>query len=161
LGIERLEVAMGRSDPGAPLKELQPEFLHLEQWTHLHSFGSEWHCRKAGPCAEIQIGDDLFIGPVTEEEREGSMIYSNHSCDPNIGVHGQIVLVAMRDIAAGEELNHDWAMTDNDSYEMECHCGTANCRKVITGQDWRKPELQEKYRGYMSFYLLAKIAADG
>src|SRR5579871_5483585 len=29
--------------------------------------------------AEVQIGDDLFIGPVTEEERESSMIYSNHS----------------------------------------------------------------------------------
>src|SRR5262245_40564737 len=48
-----------------------------------------------GP-AEIQIADDLFIGPVTVEEREGSMIFSNHSCDPNIGVQGQIVFVAMR-----------------------------------------------------------------
>src|SRR5215471_11063826 len=36
-----------------------------------------------GP-AEIQIGDDLFIGPLTEEEREASMIFSNHSCEPNI-----------------------------------------------------------------------------
>ena len=38
-----------------------------------------------GP-AEIQIADDLFIGPVTEEEREGSMIFSNHSCEPNLGL---------------------------------------------------------------------------
>ena len=89
---------------------------------------------RLGP-AEIPIADDLFIGPVTEDERNGSMIWSNHSCDPNIGVRGQIVFVAMRDIEAGEELTHDWAMTDDDSYEMECHCGTANCRKIITGQD--------------------------
>jgi SET domain-containing protein len=112
---------------------------------------------KLGP-AEIQIGDDLFIGPVNEEERDGSMIYSNHSCDPNIGVHGQIVFVAMRSIAAGEELTHDWAMTDNGSYEMECHCGATNCRRIVTGQDWLKPELQQKYKGYMSSYLVANIA---
>lgn len=36
------------------------------------------------------------------------MLYTNHSCDPNIGLQGQIVFVAMRDIAAGEELTHDW-----------------------------------------------------
>jgi hypothetical protein len=27
---------------------------------------------------EIQIDEDLFIAPVTEEEREGSMLYSNN-----------------------------------------------------------------------------------
>src|SRR5882672_8407719 len=73
--------------------------------------------------AEIQIAEDLFIGPLSEEEREGSMIFSNHSCEPNIGVHGQIVFVAMRDIEPGEELTHDWATTDDDEFEMECKCG--------------------------------------
>ncbi len=34
--------------------------------------------------AEIPIADDLFIGPMTEDERNGSMIWSNHSCDPDI-----------------------------------------------------------------------------
>jgi hypothetical protein len=53
-----------------------------------------------GP-AEIQIADDLFIGPIHPEEREGSMIFSNHSCDPNMGVQGQIVFVALRQIAPG------------------------------------------------------------
>jgi SET domain-containing protein len=46
------------------------------------------------------------------------MIFSNHSCEPNIGVQGQIVFVAMRDIAAGEELTHDWATTDDEDYRM-------------------------------------------
>jgi hypothetical protein len=109
-----------------------------------------------GP-AEIQIAEGLFIGPLDEEGREGSMIFSNHSCDPNIGVQGQIVFVALRDIDAGEELTHDWAMTDDDSYEMECNCGADNCRKVITGQDWRRGDLQEKYRGFISWYLQEKI----
>jgi hypothetical protein len=106
--------------------------------------------------AEIQIGEHLFIGPLNEEEREGSMIYSNHSCEPNIGVQGQIVFVAMRDIKPGEELTHDWAMTDDDESEMECHCGAASCRGTVTGQDWRRRDLREKYRGYMSAYLAEK-----
>ena len=107
--------------------------------------------------AEIQIASDLFIGPLNEDERAGSMIFSNHSCEPNIGVQGQIVFVAMRDIQAGEELTHDWATTDDDDYTLECKCGSANCRKIITGKDWQKPDLQQKYRSYISFYLEQKI----
>jgi hypothetical protein len=118
---------------------------------------------RMGP-AEIQLAEDLFIGPVTQEEREGSMLFSNHSCEPNIGVKGQIVFVAMRDIDAGEELTHDWATTDDDTYEMECRCQARNCRKIITGQDWRNKELQQKYHGFMSWYLQRKIdrqSSDG
>jgi len=85
------------------------------------------------------------------------MIFSNHSCTPNIGIQGQIVFVAMRDIQAGEELTHDWATTDDDTYEMQCHCGAENCRGIITGQDWRRKDLQEKYRDYMAWYLQRKI----
>ena len=43
-----------------------------------------------GP-AEVQIGDDLFIGPVSMEERDGAMLFLNHSCDPNVGVNGHLV----------------------------------------------------------------------
>jgi SET domain-containing protein len=113
-----------------------------------------------GP-AEIQVAEDFFIGPLSEQEREGSMIFSNHSCEPNIGVQGQIVFVALRDIEAGEELTHDWATTDDDNYEMECRCGAPSCRKVITGQDWRRKDLQEKYAGNISWYLMEKINKIG
>ncbi len=113
-----------------------------------------------GP-AEIQIGEDLFIGPVEAADREGSMIFSNHSCDPNIGVRGQIVFAAMRDIAAGEELTHDWAMTDDDAAAMECRCGAKACRGTVSGQDWRRRDLQGKYRGWFSSYLEEKIRRAG
>src|SRR5262245_28713198 len=33
--------------------------------------------------ADIPIADNLYIGPLRREEREGSMIFSNHSCEPN------------------------------------------------------------------------------
>ena len=112
---------------------------------------------RLGP-VEIQIGQDLFIAPVTDEEREWSMLYSNHSCNPNLGVRGEITFVAMRDIRVGEELTHDWATTDDDEYSVECECGAANCRKILTGKDWQKPELQKRYASYFSAYLADKIA---
>jgi SET domain-containing protein len=112
---------------------------------------------RLGP-VEIQIDDDLFIAPVTEEERELSMLYSNHSCNPNLGMRGEITFVAMRDIRAGEELMHDWAMTDDDDYSLECNCGAPDCRKVLTGKDWQRPNLQKRYAGYFSAYLARKIA---
>lgn len=109
-----------------------------------------------GP-AEIQIADDLFIGPTHPEEREGCMVFSNHSCEPNIVVQGQIVFVALRHIMAGEELTHDWATTDDDDYTLDCHCGSARCRGIVTGKDWRREDLQQKYRGMFSWYLQQKI----
>ncbi|MEP6809842.1 MAG: SET domain-containing protein-lysine N-methyltransferase [Chthoniobacterales bacterium] len=108
--------------------------------------------------AEVQIADDLFIGPLTAAEREGSMLFTNHSCAPNLGLRGQIIFVAMRGVAAGEELTHDWAMTDDDASTTVCHCGASNCRGQIGGQDWRRPELQARYAGYFSSYLEKKIA---
>jgi hypothetical protein len=112
-----------------------------------------------GP-AEIQIADDLFIGPRELDEREGAMIFSNHSCEPNIGVQGQIVFVALRQILPGEELTHDWATTDDDEYTLECRCGAPTCRRLVTGKDWKIPDLQRKYRGLFSWYLERLIDAE-
>ena len=78
--------------------------------------------------ADMPIADGFFIGPTREDECEGGMLFSHHSCDPNIGVQEQIVFIAMRDIRPVEALTHDWASTDDEAYEMPCHCGAANCR---------------------------------
>jgi SET domain-containing protein len=111
-----------------------------------------------GP-AEIQIADDFVIAPIDREHRDGAMLFTNHSCDPNLAIQGQIVLVAMRDIAPGEELTIDWATTDDGDYTLACRCGSPRCRRVVTGKDWMKPELQERYRGWFCWFLERKIAA--
>lgn len=107
----------------------------------------------------IQIDDELFL--VSAEEPEpGDMI--NHSCEPSCGLLGGIVVVAMRDLDVGDELTFDYAMSDGTDYdEFECHCGSQDCRGVVTGHDWRLPELQKRYDGYFSPYLAARIAALG
>lgn len=101
---------------------------------------------------EIQIGNSLFIGAIHSDD---SMIASNHSCDPNTAVQGQIIFVALREIVAGEELTHDWATTNDAVHAIQCRCGTA-CRRIITGKDWQQKDLQQKYRGMFSWYLEQK-----
>jgi uncharacterized protein len=112
--------------------------------------------------AEIQIENDLYIAPHTTAEVEASMLHLNHSCDPNVGVRGQITFVAMRDVSPGSELTIDYAMIDGDPSEvMHCSCGTRECRKVVTGNDWRLPELRRRYAGYFSRYIEDRFAVDG
>lgn len=82
----------------------------------------------------------------------------NHSCSPNAGFNGQITLVAMEDIEAGEEVCFDYAMCDGSDYdEFDCACGSANCRGHVTGNDWQRQELWERYEGYFSPYLQRRI----
>lgn len=102
----------------------------------------------------IQVEEGLFLVAL----REGPGDYVNHSCDPNSGLSGQIGLVAMREIAVGEEITFDYAMSDVTDYdEFTCECGAPNCRGVVRGSDWRKPELWEKYKGYFTPYIQRRI----
>ena len=71
----------------------------------------------------IQIDDDLFLAGAIDPE-PGDFV--NHSCEPNCGLSGSVLVVALRDIDAGEELTYDFAMSDgSDDDEFECHCGAA------------------------------------
>ncbi|QJW99208.1 SET domain-containing protein [Frigoriglobus tundricola] len=117
------------------------------------------HCHVTND-AELQIADDLYLTPITASEFEGVMMFLNHSCEPNVGIQGQIVFVAMRDIVAGEELTLDYATIDHDTEPMTCQCRAKCCRGVVTGRDWQKPELQKKYGGYLAWYLLEKIRSE-
>ncbi|HNX80729.1 MAG TPA: SET domain-containing methyltransferase [Candidatus Omnitrophota bacterium] len=84
--------------------------------------------------------------------------FFNHSCSPNAGIKGHVMMVAMRDIGAGEEITYDYVMTDADyDYSFSCFCGSRCCRKKITTNDWQIPRLQRKYRGYFSWYVQEKI----
>jgi SET domain-containing protein len=103
--------------------------------------------------SDVQIADGFHLAALDESEYERVMLFINHSCEPNVGFAGNIVLVAMRDIAAGEELTTDYALFDDNDDSMECHCGTPSCRGVIDGQDWRRPELRRRYGPYFSTYL--------
>lgn len=113
--------------------------------------------RQAGPTFRrltLQIDEDLFVVSTVE----GPADWFNHACEPNAGLRGQLSLVALRPIAAGEEVSYDYAMSDGSAYdEFPCACGAPRCRGRVTGNDWQLPELWARYGEHFSPYLLARI----
>ncbi len=124
---------------GHVMSRVEFERLPIDQQTH-----------------SLQIDADLFMSCPTDSEPADCF---NHSCEPNCGVLGNILLTTLRPVVAGEELTFDYAMCDADDYdEFECECGSATCRNKVTGNDWMIPELQQRYRGSFSTYLERRIA---
>ena len=105
----------------------------------------------------IQIDVDQFVlGP--ESRESGDSI--NHSCLPNCGMRNATQLIAMREVAVGEELTYDYATSDTSDYdEFECACGSDNCRGRVSGNDWKLPDLQSRYQNMFSPYVQRKIQA--
>jgi uncharacterized protein len=105
----------------------------------------------------LQVEDDLFLmaSPPMEPAE-----FINHSCEPNAGFSGQIALVALRDMAPGEEVCFDYAMSESSLFaEFDCRCGSALCRGRVRASDWLRPDLQIRYRGFFSPYLQRRIDA--
>ena len=90
-------------------------------------------------------------------EVKGNKMFLNHSCNPNVGIRGQISFVAMRDIRKGKELTYDWAMENPGRWRFKCHCGEKICRTAVTGNDWKLPNLQMRYKGFFSAFIQEKI----
>ena len=106
----------------------------------------------------IQIDDDFFICPSSKEELAQTAVF-NHSCQPNIGIDeiNPLKLVAMKTIKPGEEIVFDYAMTESICPAFECKCGSTQCRKIVTPNDWKSSELQKRYGNHFSPYLRSKF----
>lgn len=109
-----------------------------------------------------QIDDDLFIGPSSVDD-VGIGERLNHSCDPTAGFQGEITLIAIRHISSGELITVDYATcasNDHTSFDIECMCGEKNCRKKLTGQDWKRKDIQARLFHYYQPYLQRKVRRD-
>lgn len=107
----------------------------------------------------IQIDEDLHLVEQVEitETLEGSM---NHSCDSNVWMADEVTLVTRQDVPAGEELTVDYALfTVQPSWVLDspCHCGSPYCRHTITGNDWKRKDVQERYRDHFSPFINRQI----
>ncbi|OGZ96373.1 MAG: hypothetical protein A2847_00995 [Candidatus Sungbacteria bacterium RIFCSPHIGHO2_01_FULL_50_25] len=87
----------------------------------------------------------------------------NHSCDANTWLEDEVTLTARREIEPGEEITLDqgtWnfedsAYTDN---KEQCSCGAVTCRHILTENDWKILDVQERYRGH--FHPMLQKAID-
>src|SRR3989338_10400113 len=110
-----------------------------------------------------QIDDDLWDVFDYETRNDDPSYNHNHSCDPNTWMEDEVTIRARRDILPEEELTIDYAtFVVDDNYIMpgECKCGTELCRRTITGKDWQKRDLQERYGEHFSPHLNARIQRE-
>jgi uncharacterized protein len=108
----------------------------------------------------LPLDDNFYIGAKNNKEEKRVKLWVNHSCNPNCVIRGEITFIAMKNIQVGEELNIDYATVDNEEYKFTCTCASVTCRKVITGFDWKLPEIQKKYQGFFARYLSDKMNAQ-
>ena len=108
----------------------------------------------------IQVDESLHLVErfeVTKRRAGGSL---NHSCDSNLWMADEVTLVARRDVAAGEELTVDYALfTAQPGWKLDrpCRCGASDCRREVTGSDWRLARVQERYYPHFSPFINRRI----
>src|SRR5262249_5636796 len=107
----------------------------------------------------LQVEDGFFVGARRPLEVRRNKLFINHSCEPNLGIRGQLTFLARRPSKARAKQTYDGAMEENSGVVTRCSCGTPRCRKRLTGRDWTIPALQRRYRGYFAAYLEAKMGA--
>lgn len=104
-----------------------------------------------------QVDENIMIGPEIVDIENGTIAskddasnYMNHSCEPNCWFEGDLFMTAIRDIFPGEEVCFDYATCDaTDTKNIQnCICGSPKCRVTIKGDDWKRKELQEAYKGH-------------
>jgi len=98
----------------------------------------------------INIGSTLQVGIDAYKLPTGSLEdFTNHSCNPNTGIRlipTGTVVVALRNIAAHEELTYDYSTYLHNPYEkMACMCHADNCRGVVGNFEMLPDHLKEKY----------------
>ncbi len=76
----------------------------------------------------------------------------NHACEPNCETDeqdGRIFIVAIQDIAAGDELNYDYGLMLEERYtpklkaEYPCWCGAPSCRGTLLAPKRRVGKLRK------------------
>jgi SAM-dependent methyltransferase len=109
----------------------------------------------------VSIWDGHYLGPLRPGDPDDAAELFNHSCDPNAGVVGQVILVARRPITAGEEVTFDYNTTETEvTGGFECQCGSSACRGVVDGQAWRDPAWRARNTGYLSTYVGEKVRRE-
>ncbi len=120
--------------------------LNIQDPHYLSRAGSHAHLTRLGfGHADIfQVGHDLFLPPYG-----GLDDFTNHSCDPNCGLRvnpSGFDMVALRDIAAGEELTYDYSTHQEHPLEdMVCQCGSPKCRGVVRSFSTLPEPLRRRY----------------
>jgi len=109
----------------------------------------------------VGLSDSVIIAQPTSVPKDLSD-FINHSCESNLGMRDAITLVAKRPISPGSEVTADYAYWETEgAYRMnsQCKCGFSECRGVISGSDWRRPEGRQDLLLWASPFVRRRVMA--
>ena len=109
----------------------------------------------------IGVAEGIILAEPSGSARDLSD-YLNHGCDPNSGFADALTFVAVRDIADGEEITIDyayWEFDENWTMGRQCNCGSAECRRVVSGRDWRVDAVARRCLDWASPFVRRRILA--
>lgn len=94
----------------------------------------------ASACENLYAADEVTYlfgmqDGKTVIDGHGTAAFVNHSCQPNCETDesdGHVWIVALRDIAPGEELTYDYNLYDGEDLDdAPCYCGSRKCRGTM------------------------------
>ena len=129
------------------------DFKKIIPWEYFTNFDTEIQEKIKGFCVGTPDG---FVPPYDLDFNKLSIEwYFNHSCNGNLGFDLNGDFIAINDIKKGEELSYDYALIEsNPDFKMICKCRREGCRKLITGNDWKKVIEDENKKKYMHPMLI-------
>ncbi|MBD0294273.1 MAG: SET domain-containing protein-lysine N-methyltransferase [Flavisolibacter sp.] len=134
------EIKPSRFGKGLFAKKIIPAFTTLCKATGIELAFSETVAlgEKESHCLQIDTNKYILCDP--------PFLYSNHSCDPNCALNEKLELFTIRDIQKDEELVWDYSTSMYERHwTMQCQCGAAKCRKIISDFDLLPEDIQIEY----------------
>lgn len=151
-------------------EKLQSRFSYLHSGLELHTEGKETFVITTSPITKgetvavfggkiipkkeysnekyssfHQISNDLVIVTPIHDDGADPIHLIRTSNSPNVGFKGQIELVALRNIAKGEEISFDAAMMSTS---------------VLNPKDDAMEQLRKRYNGFFPEFIQSKINSD-
>eukprot|EP00899_Mesostigma_viride_P008587 jgi/Mesvir1/1772/Mv09622-RA.1 len=118
-------------------------------------------------CYTVQMGEDLHV------LNSGKLVRMNHSCEPNVAfvwpeiAHANHIpndvplesrfprVVALRDIAAGEDITFNYATTEWKMVSpFKCNCGTRSCYGEVSGFQYLTEEQRQAISSIVAPHIL-------
>lgn len=172
-GLAKGEVVWAERKEAGDFSELDNAVPRSREWIEaLPPASKKIYCRYMHKTGENEFQSLAEFNEMPIEEYPNVRIidisnYMNHSCSPTCwfvdgGEEYTKVMVAARDLAPGDEVTYDFCTAEDCelSPEWECHCGSANCRGLVTPRDWQLPALQQQYAGHFLPHIAEKISCE-
>jgi hypothetical protein len=124
----------------------EEDYHNLIPWSKFKSYNQDLKNKILSFCIGTPEGFiPLDLKKPLDFDRIPAESCMNHSCDGNVGFNEVGDFVAIRDIKPGDELTYDYGLGEsNPEFKMECKCGSQDCRKLITGNDWKGENFRNK-----------------